>query len=615
MYYEVKKFFVTKLQRYLTNTDCKNIILVDDKCAYKNDNDASIQNLQTSQQDSDLIYLDIPLEYPRDKTHGHFATPIAFVLAKILHKNPKNIAQDIAIFLQHNNTYSIEDIRCNKNAIYNNLDSHLLKMNTTLESKIFDTIEAVNGYLNVTLSDLFLAKQVDIVLQNSEYFAKGNPKDHAILLEYVSANPTGPLHIGHARGAIFGSVLQSIGIRLGYSITSEYYINDAGSQIDMLALSVYNKIALKNGLEYSESETYKGEYIDDIAQKAVNFFGISFFKEKKMTDILQQLGVYAKDLMLEEIQHNLKALNIEFDSFVSEKTLYKHWDKTLRQLESHNALVYKDGAIWLQSQEKGDEKNRVLVRDNGEPTYMAGDILYHAYKFQRHYDSYINIWGADHHGYIARIKASIEFLGFDSDRLEVLLAQMVSLLRGGQPYKMSKRAGNFILLQDVINEIGADSLKFVFLSKSLDTHLEFDLEDLNKEDSSNPVFYINYANARIHTLIEKSQFTIEQIQAISLYEVFTQCGYLQNDIKADCLELALQSLGLLHVLYQSYNERQLQKLCEYLRNLAKLLHTFYNTHKILNTSHEIAILKILLLVSLSLEIGFKMLGITIKIKM
>ena len=156
---------------------------------------------------------------------------------------------------------------------------------------------------------------------------------------------------------------------------------------------------------------------------------------------------------------------------------------------------------------------------------------------------------------------------------------------------------------------------FVFLSKSLDTHLEFDLEDLNKEDSSNPVFYINYANARIHTLIEKSQFTIEQIRAISLYEVFTQCGYLQNDIKADCLELALQSLGLLHVLYQSYNERQLQKLCEYLRNLAKLLHTFYNTHKILNTSHEIAILKILLLVSLSLEIGFKMLGITIKIKM
>ena len=565
MYYEVKKFFVTKLQRYLTNTDCKNIILVDDKCAYKNDNDASIQNLQTSQQDSDLIYLDIPLEYPRDKTHGHFATPIAFVLAKILHKNPKNIAQDIAIFLQHNNTYSIEDIRCNKNAIYNNLDSHLLKMNTTLESKIFDTIEAVNGYLNVTLSDLFLAKQVDIVLQNSEYFAKGNPKDHAILLEYVSANPTGPLHIGHARGAIFGSVLQSIGIRLGYSITSEYYINDAGSQIDMLALSVYNKIALKNGLEYSESETYKGEYIDDIAQKAVNFFGISFFKEKKMTDILQQLGVYAKDLMLEEIQHNLKALNIEFDSFVSEKTLYKHWDKTLRQLESHNALVYKDGAIWLQSQEKGDEKNRVLVRDNGEPTYMAGDILYHAYKFQRHYDSYINIWGADHHGYINRMKAAIQALGYNADQLNIDIIQMVRMMNNGEPVKMSKRTGNAVTIKDLIEEIGVDATRYFFVSKAANTPFDFDIGLAKSHSNENPVYYAQYAHARMCSI--KTQADKAKIDYSDKFDL------LVNNKE---IELVKHINEFRNVIVDSAINRAPHKIANYIQRLAQLFHSFYN---------------------------------------
>lgn len=479
--------------------------------------------------------------------------------------------------------------------------------------KMFSSIEALNGYLNLTLTHSFLTYMLEVALQSPKDFAKGECKNTKILLEYVSANPTGPLHIGHARGAIFGSVLQRIGKRLGYDIKGEYYVNDAGSQIDMLALSVYNSAAKILNLESLSGEVYKGEYIDSVAQDAIKHFGESFFRtaDSQKTDILQKIGLYAKDMMLEVIKENLASLSIDFDYFVSEKELYTRFDDTMKTLETHNALLHQDGAIWLQSTLKGDEKDRVLVRDNGMPTYMAGDIIYHKDKFDRDYNHYINIWGADHHGYIARIKASIDFLGFDSKNLEVLLAQMVSLLKDGQPYKMSKRAGNFILIQDVVNDIGADSLKFVFLSKSLDTHLEFDVQDLSKEDSSNPVFYINYANARIHTLLEKSSLSLEDINKTDLSTLLDS----NDSLGQDSMQLILQSLGLFYVLNQSYEERALQKLCEYLKNLAKSFHTFYNAHRILQTEHEAGILKIFLLVSLSLTTGFNMLGINIKTKM
>ncbi len=608
MYYKVKEFLTEATKAYLSSIDRTDIVvqqgtnnaLNQKKTSSKHNanisQDSMIESKTESKKDSnssqDKINLIIALEHPKDKRHGHFATPLCFTLTKILRTNPKVLAQTLQdFFMQYD------------------LDSN----STKPFKKIFSSIEALNGYLNLTLTHGFLTYMLEVALQSPKDFAKGECKNTKILLEYVSANPTGPLHIGHARGAIFGSVLQRIGKRLGYDIKGEYYVNDAGSQIDMLALSVYNSAAKILNLESLSGEVYKGEYIDSVAQDAIKHFGESFFRtaDSQKTDILQKIGLYAKDMMLEVIKENLASLSIDFDYFVSEKELYTRFDDTMKTLEAHNALLHQDGAIWLQSTLKGDEKDRVLVRDNGMPTYMAGDIIYHKDKFDRDYNHYINIWGADHHGYIARIKASIDFLGFDSNNLEVLLAQMVSLLKDGQPYKMSKRAGNFILIQDVVNDIGADSLKFVFLSKSLDTHLEFDVQDLSKEDSSNPVFYINYANARIHTLLEKSSISLEDINKTDLSTLLDS----NDSLGQDSMQLILQSLGLFYVLNQSYEERALQKLCEYLKNLAKSFHTFYNAYRILQTQYEAGILKIFLLVSLSLTTGFNMLGINIKTKM
>ncbi|MCI7410402.1 arginine--tRNA ligase [Helicobacter bilis] len=608
MYYKVKEFLTEATKAYLSSIGRTDIVvqqgtnnaLNQKKISSKHNanisQDSIIESKTESKKDSsssqEKINLIIALEHPKDKRHGHFATPLCFTLTKILRTNPKVLAQSLQDFF-----------------IQYDLDSN----STKPFKKMFSSIEALNGYLNLTLTHSFLTYMLEVALQSPKDFAKGECKNTKILLEYVSANPTGPLHIGHARGAIFGSVLQRIGKRLGYDIKGEYYINDAGSQIDMLALSVYNSAAKILNLESLSGEVYKGEYIDSVAQDAIKHFGESFFRttDSQKTDILQKIGLYAKDMMLEVIKENLASLSIDFDYFVSEKELYTRFDDTMKTLEAHNALLHQNGAIWLQSTLKGDEKDRVLVRDNGMPTYMAGDIIYHKDKFDRDYNHYINIWGADHHGYIVRIKASIDFLGFDSNNLEVLLAQMVSLLKDGQPYKMSKRAGNFILIQDVVNDIGADSLKFVFLSKSLDTHLEFDVQDLSKEDSSNPVFYINYANARIHTLLEKSNLSLEDINKTDLSTLLDS----NDSLGQDSMQLILQSLGLFYVLNQSYEERALQKLCEYLKNLAKSFHTFYNAHRILQTQHEAGILKIFLLVSLSLTTGFNMLGINIKTKM
>ncbi|WP_285818779.1 arginine--tRNA ligase [Helicobacter bilis] len=608
MYYKVKEFLTEATKAYLSSIDRTDIVvqqgtnnaLNQKKTSSKHNanisQDSIIESKTESKKDSsnsqEKINLIIALEHPKDKRHGHFATPLCFTLTKILCTNPKVLAQTLQdFFMQYD------------------LDSN----STKPFKKMFSSVEALNGYLNLTLTHSFLTYMLEVALQSPKDFAKGECKNTKILLEYVSANPTGPLHIGHARGAIFGSVLQRIGKRLGYDIKGEYYVNDAGSQIDMLALSVYNSAAKILNLESLSGEVYKGEYIDSVAQDAIKHFGESFFRtaDSQKTDILQKIGLYAKDMMLEVIKENLASLSIDFDYFVSEKELYTRFDDTMKTLEAHNALLHQDGAIWLQSTLKGDEKDRVLVRDNGMPTYMAGDIIYHKDKFDRDYNHYINIWGADHHGYIARIKASIDFLGFDSNNLEVLLAQMVSLLKDGQPYKMSKRAGNFILIQDVVNDIGADSLKFVFLSKSLDTHLEFDVQDLSKEDSSNPVFYINYANARIHTLLEKSSISLEDINKTDLSTLLDS----NDSLGQDSMQLILQSLGLFYVLNQSYEERALQKLCEYLKNLAKSFHTFYNAYRILQTQYEAGILKIFLLVSLSLTTGFNMLGINIKTKM
>ncbi|BCD68595.1 arginine--tRNA ligase [Nitratiruptor sp. YY09-18] len=517
----------------------------------------------------EVIQKDVVLEKPKEKKFGHYATPIAFALAKELRKSPMQIADELAKSFE--------------------------------ENPIFEKVEPIRGYLNFKLSEDFMDSYATWALQNEEQFG-ADSQGQKIHLEFVSANPTGPLHIGHARGAVIGEALARMGRYLGNDILKEYYINDAGNQIYLLGLSIFlaAREALGKDIQWPD-EYYRGEYIKDLAQEAIEEFGEQFFEDEAN---IERLSEWGKDKMMELIRANLASVGIEFDNFVSEKSLYERWDEVLEILRKNGAIYEKDGKVWLRSTEYGDEKDRVVVREDGRPTYLAGDIIYHYDKFLRGFDRYINIWGADHHGYIARVKAAIKFLGFDSERLEIILAQMVSLLKGGEPYKMSKRAGNFILMSDVVEEIGADALKFMFLSKKSDTHLEFDVDMLKKEDSSNPVYYINYAHARIHSVLEKAGKSFEDVVHVKLV-----------GLNEDAKDLLFQALILPEIIEDAFVKREVQRMTDYLKALAAHLHSFYNKHKVIGTEYEDRYLKLLLTVALSLRVGLRLLGIEAKERM
>ncbi len=510
----------------------------------------------------------IVLEKPKDISLGHFATPVAFSMAKELRKNPMMIAEELASKFQ--------------------------------SSDMFESVTSVKGFVNFKLSNNFLLSQVDSALELQENFAKGNQKNESILLEFVSANPTGPLHIGHARGAVFGDALLKVGKYLGYDITSEYYVNDAGAQMNLLGLSVYlagREFILKVPVEYPENY-YRGEYLIDIAKLCEEKFGASIFEDASRQ---MELALFAKDEVIALIKSDMSDLGVEFDGYISEKSLYSSWDETKSVLEANGSIYKQDGKDFIRSTDHGDDSDRVVVRENGIPTYLAGDIIYHKHKYDRNFDRYINIWGADHHGYIKRVKAAIEFLGNDSSKLEILLSQMVALLQGGKPYKMSKRAGTVILMSDIVEQIGSDSLRFVFLTKKSDTHLEFDIELLKNNDSSNPVFYINYAHARINQLFKKAELTPKDVINEKI-----------DGINQDAQDLMYESLLLSTVLNEAFDKRDMQKITDYLHSLSASVHKFYNEHRIIGLDEQNNYLKILSMVALSIRTGLKVLGITAK---
>lgn len=509
------------------------------------------------------LQTNVVIERPKNKDFGHFATPVAFNLAKSLKKPPKIIADEICETLKNHREFS--------------------------------KVENVNGYINLTLSNEFLNKQANLLLDSG--YRKNILESKKILIEFVSANPTGPLHIGHARGAVLGDSLVKMGRFLGLDIQSEYYINDAGAQIKLLGLSIHLASLKLSGFnpEYPE-KYYKGEYINDLAEKAESKFEKEFTQN---SENINELAEFGKELMLIEIKNNLSSIEVEFDNFVSEKEELKKWNEVLVELKQSKKVYEKDNKLFLESSAFGDSEDRVIVKENGEAAYLAGDIIYHRDKFKRGFDNYINIWGSDHHGYITRVKAAIEFLGFDSSKLEIILAQMVGLLKDGAPYKMSKRAGTYILMRDVVLDIGADIMRFVFLSKRPDTHLEFEVSDLQKADNTNPVFYINYANARIHTLLSKTKLDSSDIDKSEI-----------NDKNA--IDLVFNALLLPRVVLMAWEEKSAQKICEFTKNLAGDFHAFYNNNKILGESNEAQFLKASKIVSHALESAFFLLGIKAK---
>ncbi len=370
--------------------------------------------------------------------------------------------------------------------------------------------------------------------------------------------------------------------------------------MDLLALSLYlagREHILQKEVEYPE-KYYRGDYLIDIARLCEQKYGARVFEDVSKE---QELALFAKDEVLAMIKSDLSDLGVKFDNFVSEKSLYENWDKTKAVLESNGSIYNKDGKDFIRSTDHGDDSDRVVVRENGVPTYLAGDIIYHKDKFERGYDKYINIWGADHHGYIKRVKSAVAFLGYDPEKLEILLSQMVALLQGGEPYKMSKRAGTVISMSEITEQIGSDALRFIFLTKKSDTHLEFDIDTLKNNDSSNPIFYINYAHARINQVFKKAELSHDDIVEEPL-----------EGLNQPALDMLYESLLLKSILEEAFEKREMQKITEYLQSLSGSVHKFYSEYKIVGSKNQNSYLKVLSLAALSIRTGLKVLGIDAK---
>lgn len=502
------------------------------------------------------------LEQPKDKNLAHYAMPV-FVLAKELKKAPPQIASELAVRL---NAGAKDDF----------------------------SAEAVGGYVNFKLNAGFLDEFASNALKNPQNFGKvSEQKPEKFYIEYISANPTGPLHIGHVRGAVYGDALSRVAKHLGHEVRTEYYINDAGNQIDLLGLSVALRASELEGKSISYPEKYyRGEYIDELIPAIKAQFGEQIFSDESA------LALIAKDEVLKIIKKDLADNNIFIENWASEKERYGELETTIAQLAKSEQMYEKDAKTYIASTKCGDDEDRVVVREDGRPTYLAGDIIYHRYKFEHGFDHYINIWGADHHGYIARLKAAIHFLGYDENKLEVILMQMVNLLKEGKPFKISKRNGTAILMSDIANEIGSEALRYIFISKSANTPLEFDIDELKKADSSNPVFYINYAHARIHQVRAKSSLSDAEILSADF-----------GALSAEGQNLAFNALNLNSVLEMALAKREMHKICEYLRSLAGDFHKFYNENKVLGSEHESTLLKLFELCALSIRTALGLLGI------
>ena len=513
----------------------------------------------------------VRLDHTKDKSHGDYATNIALMLAKQAKTSPLELAKIIVNQLE---------------------DASFIKK----------TEIAGPGFINFFLSDASSTSIVSEIIELGEMYGKSEiGKGQSILLEYVSANPTGPLHVGHGRGAAYGATVSNLLRNIGFKVDNEYYVNDAGRQMDILTVSIFLRYLSLCGEQIRFPDNgYQGQYINDIADSIVVESGESF---KQSADIvfenickdgieggdkeshIDELIVRAKDLLgdnfqtifqvgiesiLGGIKDDLADFGVRFEKWFSEQSLIDSGlsESCITRLKDSGHIYKKDGALWFKTTNYGDEKDRVVVRDNGNHTYFASDIAYHLEKLERGYDKIINVWGADHHGYIPRVKASIGALGHKPDKLEILLVQFANLYRGGQKVQMSTRSGSFVTLEDLRKEVGNDAARFFYILRKSEQHMDFDLDLAKSKTNENPVFYIQYAHARICSVFRQAN---EKGVKSNLAEA--NLSLLTEEVEKDILRELSRYRGVIESAATQYEPHQ---LAYYLRDLATQFHSYYN---------------------------------------
>lgn len=488
---------------------------------------------------------EIQLEIPKNPEHGDFATNVAMTLAKPEKMAPRKIAEILVASLQGN--------------------------------PLYDEIEIAGpGFINFRLAATCWYEVLDqVAIQGSSYGHSQVGNGTRVQVEFVSANPTGPLHIGHGRGAVVGDAVAAVLQAAGFEVQREYYVNDAGNQVVTLGRSILLRLRELQGEQIDFPEDgYQAEYVIDLASRYRSELGE--LKDASEDEAIKSCASFGVTEILKWIEADLQTFGIQFDHWYSEKSLYDQGmvDQELTKLKQKGLSFEQDGALWLRTTDFGDDKDRVLIKSDGSYTYFASDVAYHMEKFDRGFDRVIDVWGADHHGYIPRMKAMLAGLGHPPEDLEVLLIQMVNLLRDGKPYIMGKRSGNFITLRDVIDEVGRDACRFFFLMRRCDSQLDFDLELAKQQNSDNPVYYVQYAHARVCSINRNAEEAgIKQQQPENV-------DYSRLEL-AEELALIKQLARFPETVVGAAQGYEPHRVVFYLQDLAAQFHSYYNRQRVL----------------------------------
>ena len=544
----------------------------------------SVESIAKTLNASDFPLV-VEVGIPRRKEFGDFSINTAMVLAKKTGQNPRKLAELI-----------IENLPEEQEALFKKVEI------------------AGAGFINFFVREEAIVNKLREIEEAGQSFGNAaSDKGKKVLIEFVSANPTGFLHMGHARNAVVGDALSNILQASGLDVTREFYINDRGHQMEMLGESVYARYLESLGIERKLPEDgYKGEYVQEIAALVKAGKGDSLIGEDKEAESVPYCREFAKKWLLDHLVGDLESVGIKFDEWYSESENIhsalesiqgqSRLEASLALLKEKNALKEEDGALWFKATEFGDAQDWVLVKSDGSPTYFLADIAYHAHKLQRGFDSLINVWGADHHGHIARLKAALKALGLDESRLRVVLIQFVRLMRQGKEVAMSKRSGSYVTMRDVVKDVGPDVMRFFLLARSSESHLDFDLDLAKKESSENPVYYIQYAYARINSLFRKAEESGMSASGESL-------GELKEQVEIDLIK---KLLLFPEVVEEASVSLAPHKIAYFLQELASDFHVYYNKCRIVDENSDLSQARLYLVscVRIVLSNGLRLLGIS-----